>query len=224
MFRIAALDFFSLLDGKRDILEKRKPREKAVILKDDAPFGGRLFDFLSVPGDSPFIWFGEPSKKVQQGGLAAAAFAQQTHEFTLIYFQVDVFQDGLAIVRKTEIRCFKTTLLLTHVGNSLVSRLEYFFSVRVKLGIRLLLAEFCDGFLVEVGTHIFSDLLVGLDEFSILQEIPKEFDALHVRIGILRDMTAVERLVDKGCVELDPLGNNFHALLVVILHQFFGFD
>ena len=49
MFRIATLDFFSLLDGERDILEKRKPREKAVILKDDAPFGGRLFDFLSVP-------------------------------------------------------------------------------------------------------------------------------------------------------------------------------
>jgi len=119
MFCIAVLDFFSLFDGERDILEEGEPGEKGIVLEDDAPLGGRLLDFFPVPIDMAFAWLGEACEKVQQSGLAAAAFAQQTHELTLIDFQVDVFQDGFAIVGKPEIRCFKTTL--THVKLPLVS-------------------------------------------------------------------------------------------------------
>ena len=65
MFRIAALDFFSLLDGKRDILEKRKPREKGVVLKDYTPFCRRLFDFFSFPVDMSLARLGQPGEKVK---------------------------------------------------------------------------------------------------------------------------------------------------------------
>ena len=85
-----------------------------AILKDNTPFCRRLFDFFSFPVDMPLARLGKPSEKVKQSGLATTAFAQQAYEFTLIDFQVDVFQDGPAIVRKTEIRCFKTILLCCH--------------------------------------------------------------------------------------------------------------
>ena len=68
------------------------------------------------------------------------------------------------------------------------------------------------------------DLLVGLDEFRILQEIPKEFNAFHVRVGILRHVTAVESLVDESRIKLNPLCDNFNALLVIVCDKFFGFN
>ena len=50
------------------------------------------------------------------------------------------------------------------------------------------------------------DLLVGLDEFGILQEIPKEFNAFHVRVGILRHVTAVERFIDESRITAEGCG------------------
>ena len=83
----------------------------------------------------------------------------------------------------------------------LVPGLENVFGLGVKFGLGFFFAQFRDGGLVEVGAHVFGDFLVGLDKFSIFQEIPEKFNTLHVRVRILRDVPAVERLVDKSGID-----------------------